>query len=496
MLFNSLQFAVFFISILLIFPVIPGKFRSAYLLAVSLIFYMSWNVKYVFLICSSILITYVCGILIGNTKNNISNRKKCIVAVGFVVNILILALFKYFNFFIININKVLSVLSLPEVDVRFNVMLPVGISFYTFQALGYIIDVYRGKIEYEKNIIKYALFITFFPMLIAGPIERSSNIFKQIDELSQRKAYKYEEIISGLILMLWGYFLKMVVADRAAILVNNVYDSYWDYGFFGLSIATCLFAVQIYCDFASYSTIAIGASRILGFRIMENFNAPYFSRSVGEFWRRWHISLSTWLRDYLYIPLGGSRCSLARTNFNIVIVMIVSGLWHGAGLSFIAWGALWAVFMVISNVTKKIRSSVIEKLKVNKYCLSFKFGQVLLTIFLTCFAWIFFRAPSLTIALKIVKRIVVERDFWSIFNGQIYDLGLSCLEFNILFLGIALVFLVDIIRYKKNKTIDAFLLEQNLWFQWVFVIVMLMFIFIYGIYGLGIDSQQFIYFQF
>jgi D-alanyl-lipoteichoic acid acyltransferase DltB (MBOAT superfamily) len=390
----------------------------------------------------------------------------------------------------------LAVFSLPIISTKFDVLLPVGISFYTLQALGSIIDVYRGDVKVERNFIKYALFVSFFPQLVAGPIERSKNLLNQIDDISQCKIYQYKDVISGSILMLWGYFMKMVVADRAAILVNTVYDSYWLHGFFGLTIATCFFALQIYCDFASYSTIAAGAARILGFRLMENFNAPYLSRSVGEFWRRWHISLSTWFRDYLYIPLGGNRVSEVRKNVNMVIVFTVSGLWHGASLHFIAWGMIWAFFIVFSNLTKKWRNMVSVKIGIKRDCFSFCFGQCITTFILTCFAWIFFRAQSIKDVFRIIKRIITERDMWSFFNGTIYELGLSRQELNILFISMTVVLMADLIRYRKNKTIDVFILEQNLWFQWIVIITMVLFVFIFGIYGFGFDPKQFIYFQF
>ena len=498
MLFNSFKFAIFFFSVFLLYPVVPRKFRVFFLLCISLIFYMSWSIKYVLLMLISIIITYICGILISNTEDShLRVRiKKYIIAAGFTINLFILILFKYYNFFVDKINLILGTFSLPIINSRFDALLPVGISFYTFQALGYIIDVYRGDVKAEKNFIKYALFVSFFPQLVAGPIERSKNLLSQIDKISQSKLYQYKNVISGFILMLWGYFMKMVVADRAAILVNTVYDSYWLHGFFGLTIATFFFAFQIYCDFASYSIIAAGAARILGFRLMENFNAPYFSRSVSEFWRRWHISLSTWFRDYLYIPLGGNRTSEGQKNVNIAIVFIVSGLWHGASLHFIAWGIIWAFCMVLSNLTKELRKNVSVNIGIKLNCFSFRFGQCIFTFILTCFAWIFFRAQSINDAIKIINRIAKERDIWSFFNGAIYELGLSRQEVNILLLSMTMVLIVDLIRYRTNKTIDVFILDQNLWFQWIVIITMILFIFIFGIYGFGFDPQQFIYFQF
>jgi D-alanyl-lipoteichoic acid acyltransferase DltB (MBOAT superfamily) len=340
------------------------------------------------------------------------------------------------------------------------------------------------------------LFVSFFPPLVAGPIERSKNLLKQIDDLPNHRTFGYDKIVSGALLMLWGYFMKMVIADRAAVLVTNVYETYWLHGFFGLTTATCFFAVQIYCDFASYSTIAMGAARIFGFRLMENFNTPYFSRSTGEFWRRWHISLSTWFRDYLYIPLGGSRVSELRKNINTIIVFVISGLWHGAAKHFVVWGGLWAFFIVLGNLSMKWKNKMFEKFKIKQDCFSFGFGQCIITFIISCFTWIFFRAPSVKDALRIIGRMATERDIWSFFNGTIYNLGLSRQEINIFLISVAILFLVDLIRYRKNKTIDVFILEQNLWFQWITVIAMILFIFIFGVYGFGFDPQQFIYFQF
>jgi len=496
MLFNSLKFAAFFFALIALYPIIPRKARVLYLLVASLIFYMSWNVKYVLLMIVSILITYVCGLLLESEIVTKQGTKKIIIAIGFMINLLILALFKYYNFFIENINKIFEILTVPVFVERFDVLLPVGISFYTFQALGYIIDVYRKEVKVEKNLIRYALFVSFFPQLVAGPIERSKNLLCQVQVLPDRKVFVYNDMVSGFILMLWGYFMKMVVADRAALLVNNVYTEYMQFGFFGLSIATFCFAVQIYCDFASYSMIATGAAKIFGFKLMENFNTPYFAYSVSDFWRRWHISLSTWFRDYLYIPLGGNRVSAFRNNINTIIVFVVSGLWHGASLHFVVWGSIWAFFMVISNITKPIRKKAVQIIGIKTDCFSYGLWQCLSTFSLTCFAWIFFRAISVKHALGIIKRMFAERDIWSFFDGAIYRLGLERQEINILFFSITVVFLVDLIRYKKNMTVDVFILKQNIIFQWVLTIAMVIYILIFGVYGFGFDPQQFIYFQF
>lgn len=340
MLFNSFDFMLFFPIAVSIYFIVPSRVRYIWLLITSYCFYMGWNPKYALLIAVSTVITFLSGLLIDYISVHRIPRvyKKWVVAGSFIINIGILVFFKYFNFLFYNINALLTHIGLFPIHKSFDVILPVGISFYTFQALSYTVDVYRNDIKAEKNLLKYALFVSFFPQLVAGPIERSKNLLNQINHAEKTELWNYRRITSGAVLMLWGLFQKMVIADRASIIVDHVYDLYWMYGSIELILATVLFALQVYCDFASYSMIAVGAARIMGFELMENFNTPYFARSVKEFWRRWHISLSTWFRDYLYIPLGGSRCSATKKYRNLMITFLVSGLWHGASWNFIIWG--------------------------------------------------------------------------------------------------------------------------------------------------------------
>lgn len=347
MLFNSIDFMIFFPIVLLVYFVIPKKIRYVWLLIASYYFYMGWNAKYALLIAFSTVMTYIGGILLSLIEaKNISHKvgwKKGVIIGSFTINLGILVFFKYFDFLLSNFNRIVKACGISPIERTFDVILPVGISFYTFQALGYIIDVYRGEIKAEKNLLKYALFVSFFPQLVAGPIERSKNLISQIKNVENIKLWNYKHITNGAVQMLWGMFLKMVIADRIAIFVDTVYDGYWYYGSIELVLATALFAIQIYCDFASYSLIAKGAARIMGFELMENFNTPYFAKSIKEFWRRWHISLSSWFRDYLYIPLGGSRCSRWKKYRNIMITFLVSGLWHGANWNFVIWGGAWNI---------------------------------------------------------------------------------------------------------------------------------------------------------
>ena len=497
MLFNSYQFMIFFPIVIAIYFIIPRRFRYIWLLISSYYFYMSWNPKYAILIAISTVITYASGILIGSCGDSSNQaRKKAIVAVSFVSNLSILVFFKYFDFLLENINSVLGVIGVSAIDKPFDIILPVGISFYTFQALSYTMDVYRGTVKAERNLLKYALFVSFFPQLVAGPIERSGNLLGQVLNMDRFKLWNYDRIMSGFMLMLWGLFQKMVIADRAAIFVDTVYDSYWMYGGVELVLATILFAVQIYCDFASYSTIAVGAARVMGFELMENFNTPYFAVSVKDFWRRWHISLSTWFKDYLYIPLGGNRCSTIKKYRNIFITFLVSGIWHGASWSFVAWGCLHGIYQIIGDIVRPVKERVTERFHVKTETFSWRLGQILVTFAFVDFAWIFFRTNSLRNSLEIISQIFRDWNPWVLFDKSIFTNIMSQDEIEILVISIVILLLADLIRYFYKKTVADFLSEQCLWFRWLVLFGMIMSIIIFGIYGPAFDAKQFIYFQF
>lgn len=369
MLFNSLDFMIFLPIVLLVYFVIPDKIKHIWLLIVSYYFYMCWNAKYALLILFSTIITYFSGLIIEKIKRQSWDErkklkyKKIVVALSFVINLGILFYFKYINFTLDLISKVFKLINVSISMPAFDIILPVGISFYTFQALSYTMDVYRDDIYAEKNFLRYALFVSFFPQLVAGPIERSKNLLKQ---LAVPHRFDFELAREGLLLMLWGFFLKIVLSDRIAIFVDTVYGDYNTYAGWYLVIATILFAFQIYCDFSGYSIIAMGAAEILGINLMENFNAPYLSTSVSEFWRRWHISLTSWFKDYLYIPLGGSRKGKIRKYLNKMTVFLVSGLWHGASISFVVWGGLNGFYQVIGEVLQPMRDKLVQLLRLNR----------------------------------------------------------------------------------------------------------------------------------
>lgn len=502
MLFNSIDFLVFFPVVLLVYFILPKKVRYLWLLVSSYYFYMCWNPVYIVLLMISTAITWLCGLVVSRLRQaeGMEERKRGIgmklsILVCFVSNLGILVYFKYTNFLIDTVNLLLHavhVQALPAVDI----LLPVGISFYTFQALGYTIDVYRGEIEAEKNPFRYALFVSFFPQLVAGPIERSKNLLNQLHEESEHKLWDYQRVTSGLMMMLWGFFMKGVIADRAAAVVNAVFDSYEQYQMVGLMTGAVAFAIQIYCDFSGYSTIAIGAAKVLGFELMENFDTPYFARSVTEFWRRWHISLSTWFRDYLYIPLGGSRCSRLCHYRNILITFGVSGLWHGADWTYVIWGLLHGIYQIAEKMLAPFMKRIHNKCHTRTGSFGYKLFQTLLTFVLVDIAWIFFRADSLFQAYHYIRRMFTYRDWWSFFDQSIYGIGLDVREWHILWIGLLALFAVDLLRYWKKETISSFLDRQWLVFRWGVLAFLLFFTVVFGYYGPGFASAQFIYFQF
>lgn len=494
MLFNSFPFLVFFPIVCFIYFVIPKKLRYIWLLFSSYYFYMSWNAKYALLIAVSTLITWISGLIIEKCKS--TSGKKLTVALSFISNLGILFFFKYFDFALHNLNRILSFAGIQVINNPFDILLPVGISFYTFQALSYTVDVYRGEVKAEKNPLRYALFVSFFPQLVAGPIERSQNLLTQVKNVDSFKLFNYNRIVSGLIMMLWGLFQKMVIADRLSLLVDHVFSNSYMYGTIELSLAAIAFALQIYCDFGGYSTIAIGAAQVMGFTLMDNFDTPYFATSIKDFWHRWHISLSSWFKDYLYIPLGGNRCSRTKRYFNLMVTFLVSGLWHGAAWTYVLWGGLHGLYQIIGDLSRPLRNRLTKLLKTDTSVFSYKLGQLLFTFMLTTFAWIFFRAESLNNALFYIKRLFTKWNPWVFFDQSLYALGLDIVEMNILFIALFALLLADIMKYKKNLQVSQFLMKQNLWFRWVIVFLLIIVILVYGKYGVDFDSAQFIYFNF
>lgn len=497
MLFNSIDFLIFFPIVALIYFLIPQRARYLWLLAASYYFYMSWNPQYALLIATSTIITWATGYILENLKNNnnAAIQKKIILTFCLLINLGILFFFKYCNFALSNISTVFHYLGISVQFPTFDVMLPVGISFYTFQAIGYIIDVYRGEIKAEHNLLRYALFISFFPQLVAGPIERSKNLMHQIYETH---SFNPQKVRDGLLLMIWGFFEKLVLADRIAILVTAVYEDYNAYTGAQIAVATILFAFQIYCDFAGYSDIAIGAARVMGFELMKNFKSPYFATTVSAFWRNWHISLTSWFRDYVYIPLGGNRCSKWKWCRNLLITFSVSGLWHGASWSFVIWGGLNGLYQIIGKLTKPYRLMLQRCLSIRTDCASYKIFQGLITFALVDFAWLFFRASSLRIAVELLLHSIRQPDLFSLIDPNTL-MGISTInmpekDFYVMLLGLIILLLVDYFRPKVD--LKAILDRQNIVFRYLVYYALIFTVLIWGVYGPEYDASMFIYFQF
>ncbi len=504
MLFNSLDFMFFLPITLLVYYIVPKKIRYIWLLIASYYFYMSWNPTYILLLGTCTFMTYVSGLLLEKFQDQ-KKKKILILSMCIVVLLFILGYFKYFYLITYNFNRILALLGMGTIEIQLNILLPVGISFFTLQSIGYIIDVYRKEVYAERNFFKYALFLAFFPQLVAGPIERSKNLLKQLQEPTK---ITWNATCEGIYLVLWGLFCKIVIADRVAIIVDTVYDASDIYNGLYIVLATALFAIQVYCDFYGYSTIARGCGLFFGIRLTDNFQAPYFSTSIKEFWRRWHISLSGWFRDYMYIPLGGSRKGLVRKEGNLIAVFAVSGLWHGASFAYVVWGMLNAFYQVVSElfgiwkrkclsvinrrVAEQTTDSVHTQIEMSA---STRIRKTITTFLLIMFTWLFFRAGDMGESFAILREMIATFNWWIFFDGSIYELGVEQEMFRIMILSIIALFLVDYEKY-KGRNVTQIILKQEWWFR-ILCIVGLVFInMVFGCYGELYDTQQFIYFQF
>lgn len=470
MLFNSFQFLLFFPVVCFVYYLLPHKFRWFFLLLASYYFYMNWQPIYALLILFSTLLTYGCGILVEKYKGD-RKRQKIYLVFSLILNFGILFIFKYYNFINESVFTLLNYLGIRWAVPNFDILLPVGISFYTFQAVGYSIDVYRGAIKAEKNLGIYALFVSFFPQLVAGPIERAKNLLGQFRAVH---IFSYSNASQGLKLMLWGYFMKLCVADRLGLYVDAVFNNVPQHGGITFLLASVFFAFQIYCDFGGYSLIAIGAAKVMGFDLMENFRRPYFSKNVKEFWSRWHISLSTWFKDYVYIPLGGNRVGPDRHMLNLFITFIVSGIWHGANWTFVLWGGIHGCYQIIAILKNRYIP------RFNGYKPLKDIANIFITFSLVVFGWIFFRANQVSDAFEIIKTIGTNPGHLFIDNSV---LGLGVLSLIILLV---------------KEVID----EYDLKFKWLgtrygiirlaVAISLIVYIMLVGVF----DGGQFIYFQF
>ncbi|WP_010522220.1 MBOAT family O-acyltransferase [Aquimarina agarivorans] len=476
MLFNSFEYLIFLPTVFFLYWFVLNQklvAQNTLLLAASYLFYGWWDYRFLGLIIFSSFIDYYCGLAI--EKSSSKRNKKRWLVVSMLVNLGFLGAFKYFNFFSASLSYGLNSLGYEVDTLTLNIILPVGISFYTFQTMSYTIDIYKEQLKPCKDIIAFFAFVSFFPQLVAGPIERATNLLPQF---YKKREFSYKKASDGLRQILWGLFKKIVVADNCAKVVNQIFENYNEMNSSTLLVGAVFFAFQIYGDFSGYSDIAIGTSRLFGFNLMQNFSFPYFSRDIAEFWRRWHISLSTWFRDYVYIPLGGSRGGTAMKIRNTFIIFVVSGFWHGANWTFVIWGFLNALYFLPLLLTNKnrINTNVVAE---GKLIFNIKeFLQLSTTFLLTIFAWIFFRASTITEAINYIKRI---------FTTSLVSLPMVDVK-PFLYIGV----LVCIEWFQRSKQHGLELSELKImpvrWSIYIFVFCLILFF--------GAQSESFIYFQF
>jgi len=475
MLFNSIEFVIFYIVVTLGYFLIPDKGKWLILLIASCYFYMAFVPVYILILLLIILIDFWVGIQLEKQENPV--KKKLLLTISLFANVGILFFFKYFNFFNANLEIVLNKFHLQPWFPYITILLPIGLSFHTFQAMSYTIEVYRGNQKAEKNLGIYSLYVMFYPQLVAGPIERPQNIIHQLHE---KHPFNYQLMSMGLKTMLWGFFKKLVIADRLSIYVNAVFNNPKYHNGTSIVIASFFFAIQIYCDFSGYSDIAIGCAKTMGYDLMVNFRRPYFADNIQDFWRRWHISLSTWFRDYIYFPLGGNRVRRGRLVMNVMIIFLISGIWHGANYTYIIWGALHGLFTVgyifISPYLPKASTNpIIKKLQ--------SLIGIGLTLVVVTFAWIFFRANTVEDAFTLIRNL-------SSFGAKPF-IGDRISNFAHCILAILILFLVE---YKLEYLPEKFNLftAKNRMVRWASISLVIFLIILLGVFNGG----QFIYFQF
>jgi alginate O-acetyltransferase complex protein AlgI len=484
MLFNSIHYLVFFPLAVGVYFLLPQRWRWVWLLGSSYYFYMCWRPPYVLVLWALTLVDYVAGIQIARAERPALRRAFLLLSLA--SNVGLLVFFKYFNFFGESLGGLLALAGVryraPELDV----ILPVGVSFHTFQAMAYTIDVYRRRCAPERHLGYFALYVAYFPQLVAGPIERAQHLLPQLRE---RHGFDAGRAVDGLRLIAWGFFKKVVIADRLAVYVNAVYGAPAEYGGAQLLLATYFFAFQIYCDFSGYTDIAIGSARVMGVDLSPNFRRPYAARSVADFWRRWHISLSTWFRDFVYIPLGGSRVPRPRHYANLMIVFLLSGLWHGANWTFVLWGALHGSYVVASAATAAARDRAASALgRVGPGAARLRaVAATLVTFHLVAFAWIFFRAATVADAWAVVRGIAAGVDA-SLLFAPVPGFGTGEVALSIAFLA-ALEILQ---RVRSERPAGDLLLARPAWARWALYYAAVLVILLFGRF----DEREFIYFQF
>jgi alginate O-acetyltransferase complex protein AlgI len=479
MLFNSLEFAIFFPLVVALYYLLPQPQRLPFLLLASCVFYMAFIPVYILILFVTITIDYIAGIYIERSQGSV--RKIWLVA-SIVSTCAVLFVFKYFNFFTGSFVGLANLFGLHLPEVVAHIILPIGLSFHTFQSLSYVVEVYRGNQRAETRFITYSTYVMFFPQLVAGPIERPQNLLHQFYE---HHDFDYDRITAGLKRMAWGFFKKLVVADRLALYVNDVYANPRNFNGLQLSVATVFFAYQIYCDFSGYSDIALGSAQVLGFKLMENFRTPYYSLSIGEFWHRWHISLSTWFRDYVYIPLGGSRCSLGRWLLAIMVTFAISGLWHGANWTYVVWGLLNGVYLVTGKATKPLRDRIFAAVGLRVETLPRRAIMLATTFLLACVGWVVFRARNMTDAWYVLTHFAT--------GWNLHQIGTEQFLMRQMPIAVAAIVALEIGQLWHGRfPVPSIVGRLPLIPRWAAYASFVMAVIIFGVYR----NSQFIYFQF
>ena len=488
MLFNSLNFIIFFPIVLFIYWCIPDRLRRIWLLAASWFFYACFDIRCLFILIGITIITYTGGRVLGRIKDHRKVITICLISVC----IGLLGIFKYLTFFTELLNEALHKfhmsLSLPV----FSLIIPAGISFYSFKAVSYIVDVYRNEQAPEESFIDYAVYISFFPQIVAGPIDRAYSLLAQIKE---SRTFKESDLRTGALLMLYGYFEKFLVADRISLIVDAIYDNHTAYSGAAIAMATICYGIQIYADFAGYSYLSIGAARILGFKVSDNFRQPYFAVGIRDFWKRWHISMSSWFKDYLYIPLGGSRKGKRRKTFSNMITFLLSGLWHGSSLNFIVWGGLHGIFHLMAELTGTRRKTICEKYGIRNDTFGRRLYKVIMTFLMVDYAWMFFRAKDLATAVDMTRRILTDFRGYTLSREFIFSLGFPEAYLNGMVLAASVMIFVDILHERKLSIIK-WLDEQGIVFRWMCYMAATLTVFLGAVQNLGQSSNSFIYFRF
>lgn len=521
MAFNTLTFLIFFGIVVILSFIVPSKWKWILLLAASYFFYFYANAKFAIFIILTTITSYLAALYIGKQldleknddctkeeKKKLKSKRKMMLVGLLILNFGILLFLKYFHFFSENLNVLLNSLSFGGTIPKLNLILPLGISFYTFQTMSYVIDVYWGKVKPEKNLAKVALFVSFFPQILQGPIGRFKDLAPQL--YAPKKA-SYQDLKFGLQLMMWGYFKKMVIADRAAVIANYVFENYLNISGFGVVFGVFMYAIQDYTDFSGCIDIARGCAQTMGMTLAENFRRPYFSKTVSEFWRRWHMSLGSWMKDYVFFPFsltkGVSKLGkFAKKRFgkhigrtlpialgNILVFFLV-GVWHGANWNYIIWGLFYGFLIAISGLMKPVFENMNKFLHINTKSKGFQLFQILRTFWITCVGCIIFRAATLSNAWDVFLKSFRIYDFPLAFKSEFAQMGLNKMNLILLFIALIILFIIDVLQ--ERGSVRERLAKRNVYIRWGVYIIAFLIIFLLGMYGPGYDQNQFVYMQF